>query len=264
MAPASFKAGFVQFDVRTGAVADNLAEAEARLAHLADEGAALAVLPEMWSCGFDNANLDQHARRTPEILERLSRLATRHRMVIGGSLPEREGGRIYNTLYLLDADGAVAGAYRKVHLFSVTDEHRYFSAGDRCVVCPTALGPVGLMICYDLRFPELCRTLALQGAWIVIAPAQWPDARIDVWDVLARARAMENQLYIIGANRCGMENNTRFSGHSIIVDPGGRILAHAPGGVPCTGSAVLDQGSLQRIREKVPALEERMPGVYDL
>jgi predicted amidohydrolase len=264
MAPASYEAGFVQFDVRTGAVSDNVAEAEVHLARLADAGASLAVLPEMWSCGFDNPNLARHARTTPGILARLSEIASRHRMVIAGSLPEIDDGRIYNTLYLVDADGAIAGAYRKVHLFSVTNEHQYFSAGDRSVVCDTAVGTVGLMICYDLRFPELCRTLALKGARIVVVPAQWPDARIDVWDVLARARAMENQLYIIGANRCGMESKIRFSGHSIIVDPGGSVLAHAPDGDVRTGTGLVDGGRLDRIREKVPALRERMPGAYDL
>jgi predicted amidohydrolase len=218
----------------------------------------------MWSCGFDNANLARHAAGTPKILERICGLSARFNMVIAGSMPEADAGRIYNTLHLVDAGGRIAGTYRKVHLFSVTDEHRYFTPGDRCVVCDTTLGPVGLMICYDLRFPELCRALVLKGAKIVVMPAQWPDVRIDRWDILAQARAIENQIYVIGANRCGMENQTVFSGHSIIVDPAGTVLAWAPDGVAQTGVAVVDPAHLERIREKMPSLRERMPQAYDL
>ncbi|WP_373500869.1 carbon-nitrogen family hydrolase [Desulfococcus sp.] len=264
MERSPFKVGFIQFDVRSGEVAANLAEAEKHLARLADEGVSMAVLPEMWSCGFDNLNLARHAAGTPKILERLCGLASRLNMVIAGSMPEADDGRIYNTLHLVDADGRIAGAYRKVHLFSVTDEHRYFSPGDRSVVCDTTLGPVGLMICYDLRFPELCRALVLKGANIVVMPAQWPDARIDRWDILAQARAIENQIYVIGANRCGLENTIRFSGHSIIVDPTGTVLAWAPDGDARTGVAVVDPAHQARIREYMPSLKERMPGAYEL
>jgi len=259
---ATFRVGFIQFDILMGEVSGNATEAERHLNHLGDAGIAMAVLPEMWSCGFDNANLVRHAERTPGILDRLSKTAIRHRMVIAGSLPEIAEDRVYNTLYLVDADGRIAGAYRKIHLFSVTGEHKHFCAGTRNVVCDTTLGPVGLMICYDLRFPELCRALALKGAPIVVVPAQWPDIRIEVWDVLARARAMENQIYIIGANRCGVENENRFSGHSIIVDPGGSVLAWAPNGDTRTGTAVVDLLHLERVRKKLPALSDRMPEAY--
>ena len=262
--PAAFKAGFIQFDTRSGAVSANVAEAERHIAALAGQGVSLAVLPEMWPCGFDNPNLARHARSTPAVLERLSKLSSRHGMVIAGSMPEADSDRIYNTLYVVNAGGDIAGSYRKVHLFSVTEEHRYFTPGRRSVVCDTALGPLGLMICYDLRFPELCRALALRGARVVVVPAQWPDVRIDRWDILAQARAIENQVYVIGANRCGVENRTRFSGHSIIVDPGGEVLAWAPDGDARTGVAALDMDRLRRIREAMPSLRERMPEAYDL
>ena len=264
MPAGAFKAGFIQFDVKPGEVSVNLAEAEKHLVHLAGEGAAMAVLPEMWSCGFDNANLARYADGTHRILERICGLASRHRMVIAGSMPEAEEGKIYNTLYLVDADGSIAGSYRKVHLFSITDEHRYFSPGDRNVVCDTVLGPVGLMICYDLRFPELCRALTLKGAGIVVVPAQWPDVRIDRWDILARARAIENQIYLIGANRCGKEKEVRFSGHSIIVDPSGAVLVWAPDGSAQTGSALVDPAHQERIRKAMPSLRERVPQAYEL
>ncbi|GBC61194.1 carbon-nitrogen family hydrolase [Desulfonema ishimotonii] len=258
----AFRGGFVQFDVKLGETDANLAAVTAYIEELAQQGVSLAVLPEMWTCGFDNDNLPAHARRTPEILVQLGRLAVRHRMIIAGSMPESDGDRVFNTLYLIDADGSPAGAYRKVHLFSVTGENRYFAAGDRNVVCDTSLGRIGLMTCYDLRFPELCRALTLRGAGLILVPAQWPDTRIDRWDVLARARAIENQVYLIGCNRCGTENNTVFSGHSLIADPSGEVLQWLENGESGIRYADIRPDRIRKIREYMPSLKERMPEAY--
>lgn len=258
----SLKAGFVQFDIRLGDLSANLETAAGLLRRLGDAGVGLAVLPEMWSCGFDNRNLAEHGRRTPEILDGLSEIAARYGMLIAGSLPEPADEGVYNTLYLTDADGSLAGAYRKVHLFSVTGEDRHFLAGDRNVVCDTAIGPVGLLICYDLRFPEICRALCLKGARVVVIPAQWPGIRISRWDILAQARAIENQLYVVAANRCGRDHGIQYGGHSIIVDPAGEVLEWAGDGSE-TGIAEIDFQKMAKVREQMPSLRERAPDAYD-
>ena len=149
-----------------------------------------------------------------------------------------------------------------MHLFTGTGEERYFLPGDRSVVCDPAIGPVGLMICYDLRFPEICRTLALKGARIVVMPAQWPRIRISRWDILAQARATENQLYVVGTNRCGRDYDYRYGGHSIIVDPSGEVLAWA-GDEPGTGVAEISFEQLEKVRECMPSLRERVPAAYE-
>lgn len=255
-------AAFVQLDIRLGDMPANLDAAKTHLERLGGDGVKLAVLPEMWSCGFDNRNLARHAGRTPEILDTVSGIAARYGMLIAGSMPEATEEGIYNTLYLVDADGAVAGAYRKVHLFTGTGEERYFLAGDRSVVCDTSIGPIGLMICYDLRFPEICRALALKGAQIVVIPAQWPKIRISRWDILAQARATENQLYVVGTNRCGRDHDYPYGGHSIIADPSGEVLAWA-GDEPETGVAEISFEQLEKVREFMPSLRERVPTAYD-
>lgn len=257
----SFKAGVVQFDVKLGDVASNISEAMNGLRHLGESGVDLAVLPEMWSCGFDNQKLSDYARETPAIIDTLSRVASEHRMVISGSLPEAAGNEIFNTLYLVDSSGSLAGFYRKVHLFSLTGEDKFYSAGSRAVVCETSVGLVGLMTCYDLRFPELCRALALEGAIVVVVPAQWPSVRIDHWDVLLRARAIENQIFMVAANRCGKDNDLVYGGHSQIVTPTGNVLALAEN----EGSALNAQIDLQELsdfRNKIPCFTERVPGAY--
>lgn len=257
------KSGFAQFDVRLSEVDVNLKTAISALEHLGKNGVDLAVLPEMWSCGFDNANLRIHADRTPEILDKIAEIAMDQEMVVAGSLPEFSDGKVYNTLYLVERDGSVAGAYRKVHLFSLTEEHKYFGSGNQCVVCETSVGKVGLMICYDLRFPELCRTLALKGAEIVIVTAQWPKTRIGQWDVLSRARAIENQLFLIAVNRCGKDIILKYGGNSRIVSPLGNLLTSAQNDSE-TQFAEMDFGEIGKFRKQIPCLEERVPDVYDI
>ena len=184
-------------------------------------------------------------------------------MVIVGSLPERRGIEVYNTAYAIDTDGSVAGKYRKVHLFSPTGEHQHFKPGRKTVVAQTSLAPIGLMICYDLRFPELCRSLTLRGALLVAIPAQWPAQRVAVWDVLLRARALENQIFIVATNRCGADGEILYGGHSRIISPDGEILSRVGKG-PATALATVDFAATERVRAHIPCLRERMPEAYDL
>lgn len=254
-----FRVGIVQFDVKRGRTEENLAEAERAICILGERGAKLALLPEMWSCGFDNAALSAHAGATPNILGRLSELAAGFSMVISGTLPERWQGRIYNTAFVLDESGALAGAYRKIHLFSASGETRYYAAGRQPKVCETAIGRIGLMTCYDIKFPELGRALTDLGAEMVLVSAQWPRQRIDHWDVMTRARAIENQLFVLGANRCGNDILLKYPGQSRIVSPMGKVLAQAGEG-PQILTTEIDMNEVALRREEIPALKERVLG----
>jgi predicted amidohydrolase len=117
------------------------------------------------------------------------------------------------------------------------------------------------MICYDLRFPELCRSLALGGAKMVAVMAEWPAERVAHWKALLKARAIENQLFIVGANRCGQDGDLVYAGHSRIISPYGDVLARA-GKRPATLSADVDLSLVERVRRQIPCLQERMPEVY--
>jgi predicted amidohydrolase len=257
----TIRAAIIQFDIRRGDVEWNLRVAKRRLAALAEKRVQLVFLPEMWSTGFANDRLKELSETTPRVLGDLSIVAKRQRLTVVGSLPEKKRGKVYNTAYVVDRDGSIAPTYRKVHLFSLTGEHRHFEPGRKAVVSKTSLGPIGLIICYDLRFPELCRSLALGGATIVGVMAQWPAERVAHWDVLLRARAVENQLFVLGANRCGRDNDLVYAGHSRIISPDGEIMARA-GKQTATLSATIDLRQLEWTRRRIPCLRERMPEAY--
>jgi predicted amidohydrolase len=257
--PERIRAAVVQMDIALGVVDKNLAAAREILEVLDCD---LAVLPEMWTCGFDNRFLVGHAQRTPGVLEELASICGSRKMVVAGSMPERSGDAIYNTLYVIDSDGRLAGSYRKTHLFRPTEEHRYYCPGDAIGVCETSVGKLGMMICYDLRFPELCRKIALEGAGLVVVSAQWPVSRIGHWKVLTEARAIENQLYLVCANRCGNDPELVYGGSSRIVSPTGELLADAGESECGQVSADIDPERVTESRSRFSTLKERRTDLY--
>jgi predicted amidohydrolase len=255
------RVGIVQFDVRLGEVARNLHIVQKRVTSLAQKGIRLVLLPEMWSTGFANEKLGMLSESTPEVLQDISETARRCDLTIIGSLPEKRKEGIYNTAYVVERDGSIVDAYRKIHLFAPTGEDRHFCAGREGVVSQTSLGPVGLVVCYDLRFPELSRSLALQGATTLAVMAQWPLERLAHWNILLKARAIENQVFVLAANRCGKDNGLVYGGHSRVVSPYGEVMAKA-GRRAASLATDVDFALLERIREKMPCLQDRMPEAY--
>ncbi len=256
------KAGVFQFDAREGDTKGNLEKVLCAIRQAAELGVNLLVLPEMWSCSFDYQGLYEHAGKTPEILDALAWEGKKHGILIAGSLPEIEDGRIFNSLYLIDSSGKAAAKYRKIHLFPLIQEDRHLSPGSRPVICRTFAGTLGFMVCFDLRFPELCRTLALKGAEIIVVPGQWPSGRIEHWNLLLRARAVENQVFVIGANRHGQGKELFFSGSSRVISPDGEVLAASsePGALV---TASIDLSVITRSRSRFNCLELRDPGAYE-
>ncbi|MDY6903236.1 MAG: carbon-nitrogen family hydrolase [Thermodesulfobacteriota bacterium] len=258
----TIRAGGVQFNVVPGDIQTNVKSALNGIDKLAEKGVNLAVLPELWACGFDNANLTAHAAKTPAVLDIIKAQAVRHRMIIAGSLAESADDGLYNTLYVVEKDGTLAGTYRKIHLFTPMDEHRFFFQGNKWIVCETTIGRLGLMICYDLRFPELCRTLALNNADCILVAAQWPAKRAAHWKVLLRARAIENQVFVVGINSSGGDPNIEYGGNSQIISPWGDVLARAGEDGDEAIFADLNKKEMLRIRAVIPCLPERQPDVY--
>lgn len=259
---AELMAACVQLEVVPGDVGSNLANASESIEELARGGCRLAVLPEMWACAFPYPKLKAMAARSPEIVEQMKEWGRRMGMVLVGSLPESADGKIYNTSYVIDADGKIAGTYRKVHLFSLHHEDEHFGRGETSLVCSTAVGKLGIMICYDLRFPELGRRLALDGARIICVSAEWPRTRIDHWSLLLRSRAVENQLFVIGCNGCGVEKKMKYGGASAIVSPMGKVLVEAGTG-PETIAAALDMQEIESFRKLIACFPDRVPAAYE-
>ncbi|HIJ86571.1 MAG TPA: carbon-nitrogen family hydrolase [Desulfuromonadales bacterium] len=253
-------AASIQFNVKQGDVDANLAYVREALARVAAQGANLVVLPEMWSSGFSYKNLNELALRTKGIVDELLEFSARHKMVIIGSMPEPNGDKVFNTVSVIDS-GSLAGVYRKMHLFSLLGEERAFSGGDSWLCAETSLGKVGVIICYDLRFPELSRRLALEGAQVICVPAQWPRPRQEHWRTLLRARAMENQLFIVACNACGTIGKLDFFGMSMIIDAKGDLLTET-GDVEGEILSSLDMQTMTDWRAQIPCFNDRKPECY--
>lgn len=253
-------AAAIQFNVKQGDVDANLAYVREALPRAAGQGANLAVLPEMWSSGFAYKNLNELALRTAGIVDELLTLSRELKLVIVGSMPEPNGDKVFNTVYVAD-NGKLAGVYRKIHLFSLLGEDRAFSGGDSWLLADTSIGKIGVIICYDLRFPELSRRLAVEGAQIICVPAQWPKPRQEHWRTLLRARAIENQLFVIGCNACGTVGKLDFFGMSMIIDPKGEPLGEA-GESEVEINAPLDMQAMADWRAQIPCFNDRKPGSY--
>ena len=254
------KAASVQFTIALGDIDANLAHVRQALARLAVQGVQLAVLPEMWATGFAYKQLNELAARTGDVVAELTALSRQHGMVIVGSLPEPHGGKVYNTAYVLDR-GELKGTYRKIHLFSLMQEDRSFDAGDRWLVADTSVGKLGVFICYDLRFPELARRLAVEGADILVVPGEWPKPRDEHWRALLLARAIENQCFLVSANCCGVVGKLDFFGMSLIVNPKGELLAEG-GYAPGEYVADLDFATMAEWRAQIPCFNDRKPELY--
>jgi predicted amidohydrolase len=262
--------------LNTGAdPAANIAAADRLTRAAAADGAKLIVLPEKWTAMGD----DEQQRAAAEPLDSSAALAwaraTARELgveLIAGSLLERVPGqdKLANTSVHIDAEGGVAAVYRKLHMFDVEIGGREYresdieQPGEEIVVSRGADGvELGLSICYDLRFPELYRILAIRGARVIAVPAAFtlPTTR-DHWETLLRARAIENQVFVIAANQVGRHPGDHQSGgRSMIVDPWGLVLAQAQ---DAEGHIVaeLDLQRQQEIRERLPALANRRPSAY--
>jgi omega-amidase len=257
---SSIQAAAIQFNVKQGDVDANLTYVREALHRVAAQGATLAVLPEMWSSGFSYRDLNQLALRTEGILEELLALSRKLKLVIVGSMPEPNGDKVFNTVYVAD-NGILAGTYRKIHLFSLLGEDRAFSGGDSWLLADTSLGKIGVIICYDLRFPELSRRLAVEGAQVICVPAQWPKPRQEHWRTLLRARAIENQLFVVACNACGTIGKLDFFGMSMIINPKGELLSEA-GESEGEINAPLDMQVMTDWRAQIPCFNDRKPESY--
>ena len=254
------KAAAVQFNLQLGDVDANIESALAGIEQAVAAGAQIAVLPEMWSTGYDYRRLADLAERTPEVVERLCSVSKDHDIVLVGSLPEKQGDKLYNMATVID-NGEAKGVYRKLHMFSTMGEDRFLSPGDSTLVVDTTVGRIGVAICYDLRFPELFRRMALDGAELICVPAEWPKPRQEHWRTLLRARAIENQLFIAAANCCGIQGKLDFFGMSLLISSRGEVLAEA-GETDTVLNASFDRQEMATYREQIRCFVDRRPEIY--
>lgn len=252
-----------QMDVVRGRVETNLAVVSIMVEEAARRGSQLLVLPELWSTGYDLKRASTYATAVNEgVFAQVADLAKQHRIDIVGSLLSLMGEEKYgNTAVYYDRNGDNLGTYHKIHLFGAMDEDSYLTAGDSLTVVETGWGKVGLAICYDLRFPEPFRAYALAGVQAVILVAEWPRPRLAHWRTLLRARAIENQMFIIACNRVGTTGRTEFFGHSCFLDPCGEPIIEAGTGAGLL-TVDLDMDQFTAVRASMPVFDDRRPGAY--
>jgi deaminated glutathione amidase len=254
--------------------ADNVERAGGLVARAAATGADLVVLPEKWNGigGPDFLRANAETLDEGETFAAMAEWAKRHGItLVGGSIAERREGRdkLSNTCVVFDPAGDAVAVYRKIHMFDVeVGGHVYRESeaeepGEGSVVAEAEGWKLGLTLCYDIRFPELYRILALEGAEVVTVPAAFTlYTGKDHWELLLRARAVENQCYVVAANQWGTHADGKAAyGRSLVVDPWGTVLAQAPD-EDCVISAELDRARMRQVRERLPSLANRRPSAY--
>lgn len=259
----SFTIALAQMDIAKGDVERNVAHMQVLAAEAAAAGAAMLLLPELWSTAYDLENAARHARTTRTlVLPALDRAAREHGLFIAGSvLLDDELGRVSNSALVTGPLGIVGEPYRKIHLFGPMAESRHLSAGDATVVCVLPWCDAGLAICYDLRFPEMFRAYTDQGVELILMPAEWPSARREHWQTLVRARAIENLCFVAACNRIGNTNDTDFGGGSMLVGPWGDVVIDA-GDRAGLSVATVDMNVVRSARTAFPALADRRPECF--
>lgn len=254
----------LQMQVACGQPEENIIRLKKLAAQAMEQRPDVLLLPELWLTGFYprpiHSYADINGQKTCAIL---SALAQKYQVnVIGGTVPIILGDKVFNTSYIFDRQGQLVSTYQKTHLFSPSGEDKDFSAGDKLVTFYLDGIKCGILVCYDLRFPEAARQLALAGISLLFIPAAWPLKRLPHWQTLIRARAIENQLFVIACNAAGTDaSGQQLAGHSAIIDPWGETLAEAG-----TEETIL-QGNIQpavkeQIRETINVFHDRRPSLY--
>lgn len=221
----------------------------------------VVVLPELWSTGYalDRASslADEHG--DADFLGTLAREF--HLTFAGGSVLAAENGGIFNRAQVIDSTGRYTALYDKIHLFRLMDEDKFLAPGQSLSGFMLGDIPSATVICYDIRFCELPRRLALQGTELLLVGAEWPIPRIEHWRTLLRARAIENQMFVAACNRCGITGGTEFGGHSSLIAPDGTVLAEA-GTAEEIIWADVDREHVRQVRDLIPVFFDRVPEMY--
>lgn len=257
------KVALAQFDIQFADPQANRQRVVDLTTKAAAGGADVVVFPEMWNTGYALDQLtrlaDQNGQTTKELFEHL---ACQYQIgIVGGSVAVKEGKNFYNRTLVVDPLGQVVGQYDKVHLFRLMNEHHYLQAGNRENYFRLAGVPSASFICYDLRFPEWIRTVARHGAAVLYFPAEWPAVRIPQWEIMLKARAIENQAFVVAVNRVGDDPDNHYNGHSLVIDPLGNVLTTA-GETDGITYADLDLDQLTAVRGPIPVFADRRPDLY--
>ena len=260
------KISCLQMNMHLGCPDENYAHAQQMIQAAMAEKPDVLVLPETWNTGFfPRENLtglcDQDGER---VKAEIGTLAKKYRAnIVAGSVSNVRDGNVYNTAMVFDRNGSCIASYDKTHLFTPMGENDYYTPGDH--LCRFVLDDVkcGIIICYDVRFPELTRSLAVEGLDMLFVVSQWPKVRTFHLCTLTAARAIENQMFVVCCNSCGTAGETVYGGNSAIIDPWGQAIASA-GDKETILAGVCDLSVLTDIRNTIPVFQDRKPNLYKI
>ena len=238
-----------QMDIVQGDKEKNLQKGIDFIEEAAKRGSDLIVFPELWTTGYVRNIKELAESFDDETIDVLIKKAKEKNIKIFGTIAEKADD-YYNTMHFISPEGLEA-FYRKIHLFSVMKEDRFFAPGNKIGI----KGNIGMLICYDLRFPELSRKLVMNGAEILIVSAEWPYPRIEHWRTLLRARAIDNQSYVIGCNRVGNDGKLEYFGHSSVIDPWGKTVIEGKTDETLL-TCEIDLSLVKEVRENFPILKD--------
>ena len=257
------KIGLLQMDIIFGQPEKNRQKIKTHLEKFMSDEYDLIVLPELWTTGYDLTRLDEISEiDASHSISFIQDLAKEYNVnIIGGSVANQKEDGVYNTLFVVNRSGVLIHQYSKLHLFKLMDEHLYLSAGTDSPSFRLEGVQFGGFICYDIRFPEWIRKPVLDGAEAIVVVAEWPEARIDHWITLLRARAIENQSFVIACNRVGSDPNNAFGGNSLIIDPWGEIISQGSLHEEMV-TASIDIARVKNIRSRIPVFDDRKPTFY--
>lgn len=261
------KVSLIQMDMRLGDPDYNFEHAKTLILGAVDrEAPDVVVLPETWNTGFfPKENLAALCDRDGlRVRSEIGGLAAERKVnIVAGSVANIKQGKVYNTALVFNREGTCVAEYDKTHLFTPMGEHEFFEGGDHTVNFTLDGVRCGLIICYDVRFPELVRTVALQGADVFFVVSQWPAIRIPHVNVLTETRAIENQMFVAYCNSCGVAGETKYGGSSSLVDPWGVVLRRA-GDQEEIVTGELDLGVVEGIRRSINVFRDRRPALYQV
>ena len=258
------KVSCLQMNMKLGCPEENFAHAEQLICNAMKDTPDVLVLPETWNTGFfPKGNLAElSCKDGDEVKSRIGALAKQYGVnIVAGSVSNVRDGKVFNTAMVFDRDGQCMAEYDKTHLFTPMGEDDYYTCGDH-LCCFTLDGvKCGIIICYDTRFPELTRSLALQGLDMLFVVSQWPKERIFHLRTLTTARAIENQMFVVCCNSCGTAGKTVYGGNSAIIEPFGKTLALGGENEEII-TADCDVEIPSDIRSSIPVFRDRRQELY--
>jgi omega-amidase len=263
----NLKVSLAQVAIENGNIRKNIEMSERMIASASKHGSSMVIFPEMWTTGFSKSPNFYQKMEQSQVLFEIGELAKKYQIWVAGSMPffDKEP-KPSNSLLVFNSLGKIVANYEKIHLFRPFGEEKLMNSGKKISILSSPWGKIGLSICYDLRFGELYRALALQGAELIIISAAFPHPRLSHWRSLLQARAIENQLFILAVNRVGEDDFSgseilKYFGGSCLIDPNGQIITEANENESLL-TASIDITQVAACRSRITYLEDLKPEVY--